>query len=87
MDGILKLESGVSKALRELLIAETNYDTIIHIGKEPNFKEFHVHSNILSCRSKHFNKILSAESIEKKDGKYIINKPNISPQAFDIIIK
>ena len=84
---VLKLESEVSKALGELLRTETNYDTIIHIGEEPDFKVFHAHSNILSCRSKHFNKILTAEDIEKKDGKYIINKPNISLQAFVIIIK
>ena len=80
-------ESEVTKALGELLEAETNYDVIIYVGEKPDFKEFHAHSIFLSCRSIHFNEILSANDVEKKDGKYIIKKPNITPQAFDIIIK
>ncbi len=79
-------ESEVPESLGQLLKTEDDYNVVIHIGEEPNFKEFHAHSNILRCRSKYFNKILS-ENIEKKDEKYIIKKPNISPQAFDIIIK
>ena len=35
----------------------------------------------------YFNKILSAKNVEIKDGKYVIKKPNITPQAFDVIIK
>ncbi|RGB35318.1 hypothetical protein C1646_759489 [Rhizophagus diaphanus] len=77
----------VPKALGQLLKTEVDYNVIIHIGEEPNFKEFRAHSNILRCRSKYFNKILSSENIERKDGKYIIKKPNISPQAFEIILK
>jgi predicted ATPase len=80
-------ESDVPKALGQLLKTETDYNVIIYIGEEPNFKEFHAHSIILRCRSEYFNKIFSDENIEKKDGKYIIKKPNISPQAFDIILK
>ncbi|POG80879.1 hypothetical protein GLOIN_2v1471124 [Rhizophagus irregularis DAOM 181602=DAOM 197198] len=64
-----------------------DYNVIIHTGEEPNFKEFHVHSIILRCRSEYFNNLFSTENIEKRDGKYIIKRPNISPQAFDIIIK
>ncbi|CAB4393397.1 unnamed protein product [Rhizophagus irregularis] len=80
-------ESEVPEALGQLLKAETDYNVIIYIGEEPNFKEFHAHSIILRCRSEYFNKIFSNKNIEKKDGKYIIKKPNISPQAFDIILK
>ena len=82
-----KFESDVIKALEELYKTEANYDVIIHIGKEPNFKEFHAHSIFLSCRSIYFNDILSAKDVERKDGKYVIKKPNITPQAFDVIIK
>ncbi|RGB22856.1 hypothetical protein C1646_677537 [Rhizophagus diaphanus] len=79
-------ESGLSEALEQLFKIETDYNVIIHIGKEPtNFKEFHAHSNILRCRSEYFNKILSSECIE--GGKYIIKEPNISPQEFDIILR
>ena len=82
-----KFESEVTNALGELLETETNYDVIIHIGEKPDFKEFHAHSIFLCCRSHYLNEILSAKDIKKKDGKYIIRKPNITPQAFDIIIK
>ncbi|CAB4439461.1 unnamed protein product [Rhizophagus irregularis] len=82
-----KFESDVIKALEEMLKTKTDYNVIIQIGKEHNFEEFHVHSNILRFRSEYFNEILSAENIEKKDGKYIVKKQNITPQAFDAIIK
>jgi len=82
-----KFESEVSQAFGQLLKTEADYNVIIHIGEEPNFKEFHVHFNVLYCRSEHFNKILSEKNIEKTNGKYIIKKPNITPQAFDVIIK
>ncbi|RGB29047.1 hypothetical protein C1646_818741 [Rhizophagus diaphanus] len=80
-------EFDLSEAFGQLLKIETDYNVIIHIGKEPNFKEFHAHSCILRCRSEYFNKTLSTENIEKKDGKYIIKILNISPQAFDVILK
>ncbi|CAB4444580.1 unnamed protein product [Rhizophagus irregularis] len=80
-------ESDLSEAFGQLLKIETDYNVIIHIGKEPNFKEFHAHSCILRCRSEYFNKTFSTENIEKKDGKYIIKLPNISPQVFDVILK
>ncbi|RIA83999.1 hypothetical protein C1645_742667 [Glomus cerebriforme] len=79
--------SNVIKMLRELLETEANYDVIIHVGKEPNIKEFHAHSNILSCRSEYFNEILFGENIQKQNEKYVINKPNFAPQAYELIIK
>ncbi|EXX63748.1 BTB/POZ domain-containing protein [Rhizophagus irregularis DAOM 181602=DAOM 197198] len=82
-----KFESDVIKALEKILKTETEYNVIIQVGKEPDFKEFHAHSIILRFRSEYFNEILSAENIEKKDGKYIIKKQNITPQAFDVILK
>jgi len=80
-------ESEVSEALGQLLKIEIDYNVTINIGEEPNFKEFHAYSGILRCRSEYFNKILSANDVKKIDGKYIIKIPNISPQAFDIILK
>jgi hypothetical protein len=81
------LGSELPDAFGKLLSTEMDYDVIIFVGEKPNFKEFHAHSIILRCRSEYFNKILTIKNIEKKDGKYIIKKPNISPQAFDIILK
>jgi hypothetical protein len=82
-----KFESDVIKALEEILKTETDYNVIIQVGEGPNFKEFHVHSIILRFRSEYFNEMLSAENVEKKDGKYIIKKQNITPKAFDVILK
>ena len=79
-------ESEVSEALGQLLKTEIDYNVIIHIGEEPNFKEFHAHSGILCCRSEYFNK-MPAKDIKKNDGKYIIKISNISYQTFDIILK
>ncbi|EXX75066.1 BTB/POZ domain-containing protein [Rhizophagus irregularis DAOM 181602=DAOM 197198] len=79
--------SKVTEALGQLLVTETDYNVIVHIGKEPNSKEFHAHSIILRCRSEYFNNLFSTKNIEESDGKYIIKRPNISPQAFDIILK
>jgi hypothetical protein len=80
-------KSNLSEALGQLLKIGTDYNVIIQVGEGFSFKEFHAHSIILCCRSRYFNKILSDENIEKKDGKYIIKKPNISSQMFDDILK
>jgi hypothetical protein len=77
----------VIKALEGILKNETDYNVIIYVGKEPYFKEFHAHSNILRSRSDYFNEILSAGDIEKVDGKYIIKKPTFTPKSFDIILE
>ncbi|RGB33218.1 hypothetical protein C1646_705019 [Rhizophagus diaphanus] len=82
-----KFESDVIKTLGELLENKVNCDVIVRIGQKPNFKEFHGHSIILGCRSKYFNEILFTEYLRKKDGKYIITKQNLTPQAFDVILK
>ena len=84
------LESGVSKALGQLLVNATDYNVIFHIGASPNYKEFHAHSNILRCRSEYFNKLFSTysdEYIEMSNGIYIIRKPSITPQAFEVTLR
>lgn len=63
------------------------YDVIIYVGEEPNIKEEHAHSYILCARSQYFQVAFSKIWAEKKDGKFIFEKPNISPQLFDIILR
>ena len=78
------------KVLGKLTKTKVNYnvdDVIIHVGKEPDCKEFHANSKILCRRSDYFKNILSSNDIEKKDGKFVIEKPTITPQVFDVIIK
>ncbi|POG80919.1 hypothetical protein GLOIN_2v1797735 [Rhizophagus irregularis DAOM 181602=DAOM 197198] len=69
-------ETEITKALEQLLKTETDYNVIIYAGKKHDSKEYHAHSNILRYKN-----------IEKKDEKYVIYKPNISPQVFDVILK
>ena len=53
-----------------------------------DFKEFYVHSNILRIRSKYFDNIFINNEVKKRnDGIYYIKKPNITPQAFDFILR
>ena len=66
---------------------EIGYDIIIYVGEEQYVKGIHAHSNILSIRSQYFRSAFSNEWAEKKDGKFIFKKPNISPQLFNIILR
>ena len=77
----------LSSDYEKLFEAEIGYDVIIYAGDEPNVKEIHAHSNILSVRSQYFRTAFSNEWAEKKDGKFIFRKPNISPNLFNIILR
>ena len=77
----------LSNDYEKLFEKEIGYDVIIYAGEEPNVKEIHAHSGILCIRSQYFHAALSNEWAEKKDGKFIFKKPNISPQLFNIILR
>ena len=82
-----KFLAELSSDYEKLFEKEIGYDVIIYAGEEPNIKEIHAHSNILSIRSKYFHTAFSNEQAEKKDGKFIFRKPNISPNLFNIILR
>ena len=82
-----KFLTELSNDYKKLFETEVGYDVIIYAGEEPNVKEIHAHSNILCVRSEYFRTAFSNEWVEKKDGKFILRKPNISPQLFYIIIR
>ena len=71
----------------KLFEKEIGYDVIIYVGEEPNVKEIHAHSNILCIRSQYFCAAFSNEWAEKKDGKFIFRKQDISPHLFNIILR
>jgi hypothetical protein len=77
----------VANDLEKLLFTEIGYDVIIYAGENENIKELHAHSPILCTRSQYFCAAFSNEWAEKKDGKFIFKKPNISPQLFSIILR
>ena len=83
----LKFWAELSNDYEKLFETEIGYDVIIYAGEEPNVKVIHAHSNILCIRSKYFRSAFSNEWAEKRDGKFIFRKPNISPNLFDIILR
>ena len=82
-----KFLAELSNDYEKLFEAEIGYDVIIYAGEEPNVKEIHAHSNILCIRSQYFRAAFSNEWAEKKEGKFILRKPNISPHLFNIILR
>ncbi|CAB4383858.1 unnamed protein product [Rhizophagus irregularis] len=82
-----KFWAELSNDYEKLFETEIGYDVIIYAGEEPNVKEIHAHSNILCIRSQYFRSAFSNEWAEKRDGKFIFRKPNISPQLFNIILR
>ena len=82
-----KFWAELSNDYEKLFETEIGYDVIIYAGEETNIKEIHAHSNILCVRSQYFRTAFSNEWAEKKDGKFIFRKPNISPQLFIIILR
>ncbi|POG69940.1 hypothetical protein GLOIN_2v1479669 [Rhizophagus irregularis DAOM 181602=DAOM 197198] len=82
-----KFLAELSNDYEKLFETEIGYDVIIHAGEGQNRKEIHAHSNILCIRSQYFRSAFSNEWAEKRDGKFIFKKPNISPQLFNIILR
>ena len=82
-----KFWAELSSDYKKLFETELGYDVIIYAREEPNVKEIHVHSNILCIRSKYFHSAFSNKWAEKKDGKFIFRKQNISPHLFSIILR
>ena len=71
----------------KLLENDEGYDVIIYAGENENAKEIRAHSLILCIRSQYFRAAFSNEWANKKDGKFILKKSNISPQEFKIILR
>ena len=78
----------LSQNFSKLLDEADDYDcnVIIKVGSNLNTKEFHVHSNILRARSPYFKRTLSQSWVTTND-MIILNKTNISPIIFDMIIR
>ena len=77
----------LSSDFEKLLVTEIGYDVVIYAGENENMKELHAHSLILCTRSQYFRSALSNKWTEKKEGKFIFKKTNISPQLFEIILR
>ncbi|CAG8481516.1 663_t:CDS:2 [Racocetra persica] len=80
---VIKLFEDLSKDFSQLLDESDDFDVIIQVGEQSNFKEFNVYSNILCSRSPYFKIALSSERVNNKNG-VITFKNQISPRCISI---
>ncbi|GBB89312.1 hypothetical protein RclHR1_00160028 [Rhizophagus clarus] len=80
-----KLCAPVLNNFENLFNSKKNYDVVIQAGEENN--EIFAHSVVLCCQSNYFNTAFSDNWAERKDGKFIFKKPNISQHILEIIIR
>lgn len=62
------------------------YDVVIRVGESPDVKKFQANSRMLSSRCSYFRTALSSSWARKENDIYIIEKPNISPKVFEIVL-
>ncbi|KAG9301461.1 hypothetical protein G9A89_018133 [Geosiphon pyriformis] len=62
-------------------------DVNIIVGEAPNIRTFQSHSQILAARSPYFATALSSNWVKRENNTIIFNKPNISPNIFEIILR
>ena len=79
--------SKLSQNYIELLENDEYYDITIEVGQDPNVKIFRAHINILCCRSPYLRRVLVSNKKNNNDVLAHIKLPNISPEAFQIILK
>lgn len=77
----------LSQKFSKMLEDADDYNVIIHVGSDPNTKEFHAHSNILRAQSPYFKRAFSRNWATMKNDMIILYKPNISPIVFEMIIR
>ncbi|CAB4431960.1 unnamed protein product [Rhizophagus irregularis] len=70
-----------------IIYNDDNYDTIIQVGENENIKEFRAHSVILRSRSPYFVGAFSSSWVKKENDIIIFNKPNVTPNIFDMILR
>ena len=83
----LQLHSNLSKDLSLILDDADDYNVIIQVGENENTKDFYAHSVILRARSPYFKGALSSCWITKKNDMIMFNKPNITPNVFETILR
>ena len=83
----LECPQEIANDYEKLLENDEEYDVIIYAGEDENIKEIHAHSFVLRTRSQYFRAAFSKEWSEKKDGKFIFKKPNITGQLFKLILR
>ncbi|RGB40363.1 hypothetical protein C1646_663926 [Rhizophagus diaphanus] len=81
------LENSFLRDIRQLLHEADDYNVLLEVGQEPNIETFKAHSVILRARSTYFRAALSTNWAKTNDGIIKMNKPNITPDVFRVILK
>ena len=81
------LYSEILTNFENLYESKENYDVVIQAGEGHDQKEVYAHSSILRCQSDYFNTAFSFNWAKRKNGKYILEKPNIPSHILEIIIR
>ena len=76
--------SGLLKDFSLMLNDADDFNVAIQVGENQDVKEFRAHSAILRARSPYFK---NAKMAYKENNMIIINKPNITPIVFDMVLK
>ncbi|RIA92148.1 hypothetical protein C1645_804834 [Glomus cerebriforme] len=66
---------------------DEHYDVLIRVGEQPDVKKFIANSKLLSSRCNYFRTALSSNWARKEDDVFIIEKPNIKPKVFEVILR
>ncbi|RHZ88515.1 hypothetical protein Glove_22g117 [Diversispora epigaea] len=81
-----KLWKSISHNYVSLLEDIDTCDVTITVGKGEEIKIFRAHSLILRAQTPYFQTALSIQWGKMKDGKIVLEKPNISPDIFNDIL-
>src|SRR5581483_1508360 len=77
----------LSLDLTNLLEKADDHNVLIEAGQGKNSKTFRAHSFILRARSEYFRTALSNDWLRKEGDMIIFKKPNISCNAFNVILR
>lgn len=82
-----KLWKTISRNYLSLLEDKDTCDVTITVGSGEEIKIFYAHSLILRTQTPYFQTALSIHWGKMKDGKIVLEKPNISPDVFNDILR
>ncbi|GBB90448.1 hypothetical protein RclHR1_01740025 [Rhizophagus clarus] len=63
------------------------YDVLIRVGEQPDVKKFQANSKTLISKCNYFHTALSSNWARKENDIFIIEKPNIKPKVFEVVLR
>ncbi|CAI2169619.1 7254_t:CDS:2 [Funneliformis geosporum] len=78
--------TSTSNIINKDTIETEHDDVLIRVGEQPDLKKFRANSKLLSNKCSYFRTALSSNWARKEDDVFIIEKPNIRPKVFGVIL-